>query len=137
MLLHQSTIASCSRYRSKCAAGCALIRGRQLKPPSELERVVTPEAGRGGKEGRRGRRRDAKRLSPWFCYSLLTWTPLVDANVNWGSTGLQACDGCLRNEAAVPQWNGGRKRGGEGRSGLKEPVKFWLTNGRDWTCDEK
>lgn len=41
VLLHQSTIASRSCYRSKCAAGCALIRGRQPKPPSELERAVT------------------------------------------------------------------------------------------------
>lgn len=66
VLLHQSTIASHSRYRSKCAAGCALIRDRQLKPPSELERVVTPGAGRKGEErGRwRGRRRVARTLVP-------------------------------------------------------------------------
>lgn len=49
VLLYQSTIASRSRCRSKCAAGCALIRGRQLKPPSELERVVISGAERGKK----------------------------------------------------------------------------------------
>lgn len=96
VLLHQSTIASRSCYRSKCAAGCALIRGRQPKPPSELERAVT-----GTGRGVAGR----KTLVP----PVLLLSVDVDA-ARWrerqlGSRRVLQCDGCLRNEAAVPRWN--------------------------------
>lgn len=73
---------------------------------SELERVVTP-----GIE--RGRRRDAKRLSPWFCYSLLTWTPLVDANVNWGSTRVCSVTGVCGTRQRCHSRTGGGGGGGE------------------------
>lgn len=87
--LCRSTIGFRSRYRSKCITGCALIRGRQLKPPLVCvsERL----------ESYRGR---GKCPSPVLLLS-------VDLDtIRWherqlGSMAVLQRDSCLRNEMVV------------------------------------